>query len=102
MAILNLKEIRKEYHKGDKRVAVLGGVDLTFEKGEFSVTFQSYNLIPVLTVQENVELPLVIDRRVARDAIAVRALEVITAVGLSGMADRLPQQYHLRDDPRDL
>jgi putative ABC transport system ATP-binding protein len=144
MAILELKGIRKEYRKGEKKVEALCGVDLTIEKGEFlsvvgpsgsgkttllniigcldtpttgsvvynsrelvrmsekelseyrkeniAFIFQSYNLIPVLTVQENVELPLVIKRELSRKEIAAKAMEVIVAVGLSGMADRFPRE----------
>ncbi|MBN1308546.1 MAG: ABC transporter ATP-binding protein [Chitinispirillaceae bacterium] len=144
MSILDLKGIRKDYRKGDRKVNALRGVDLIIEKGEFlsivgpsgsgkttllniigcldtptsgsvvyngvalgtmnekalseyrkdniAFIFQSYNLIPVLTVQENVELPLVIDRKLTRKEMAAKALEVIDAVGLSGMADRLPRE----------
>ena len=34
-----------------------------YRKSHISFIFQSYNLIPVLTVRENVELPLVIEKR---------------------------------------
>lgn len=63
-----------------------------YRKDNIAFIFQSYNLIPVLTVQENVELPLVIDRKLSRGEMAKKALEVIDAVGLSGMADRLPKE----------
>ena len=46
--------------------------------------FQFYNLIPVLTAVENVELPLLVSRVDGRTA-RVRALE---ALGLVGLADR--------------
>jgi putative ABC transport system ATP-binding protein len=144
MAILDLKNIRKEYHKGDMSVVALAGVDLTIEKGEFlsivgpsgsgkstllniigcldtptsgsvlyngrelgnlreqqlsdyrrdniAFIFQSYNLIPVLTVRENVELPLVIERKYSKSQMAQKALAVIDSVGLGGLADRLPRE----------
>lgn len=144
MAILDIKGIRKEYFKGEKKVDALRGVDLSIEKGEFlsvvgpsgsgkttllniigcldtptagsvvyngrelggmtekelseyrkdniAFIFQSYNLIPVLTVQENIELPLVIERKLSRVKIAAKAIDVIAAVGLSGMADRRPKE----------
>jgi putative ABC transport system ATP-binding protein len=53
--------------------------------------FQTFNLIPVLTAQENVELPLLLmklSRRERRDRVA-------TALGLVGLGDRakhLPRQ----------
>jgi putative ABC transport system ATP-binding protein len=70
-----------------------------YRRDRISFVFQSYNLIPVLTVRENVELPLVIEARAAGakgrkpDAeIKAKALEMIEAVGLSGKADRFPRE----------
>jgi putative ABC transport system ATP-binding protein len=144
MTLLDIKNVRKEYQKGDKSVIALNGVDLAIEKGEFlsivgpsgsgkstllnivgcldapssgsvlyngrelgglterqlsdyrrdniAFIFQSYNLIPVLTVQENVELPLVIERKFSKGEMARKALAVIESVGLGAMADRLPRE----------
>ncbi len=64
----------------------------TYRKENISFIFQSYNLIPVLTVLENVELPLVIERRLSRSEMRSRALEIIRAVGLAEMADRFPRE----------
>ena len=47
--------------------------------------FQLYNLIPVLTAQENVELPLLLVRMSA----AERGLRALPALGLVGLGDRL-------------
>lgn len=63
-----------------------------YRKRHISFIFQSYNLIPVLTVRENVELPLVIERRMAKDEIRARADEVIAAVGLKGLGERYPRE----------
>jgi len=63
-----------------------------YRKRHISFIFQSYNLIPVLTVRENVELPLVIERRMAKDEIRARADEVIEAVGLKGLGERYPRE----------
>lgn len=59
---------------------------VAYRREEIGFVFQMYNLIPNLTVYENIELtanissnPLPID-------------EVIDAVGLSGMADRFPRE----------
>jgi putative ABC transport system ATP-binding protein len=144
MPILDCKELRKDYEKGDKKVSALRGVSLTIEKGEFlsivgpsgsgkttllniigcldiptsgsvlydgrelgkmserglsdyrkqniAFIFQSYNLIPVLTIRENVELPLVIERRLSKKQMADRALAMLASVGLGGMGDRLPRE----------
>jgi putative ABC transport system ATP-binding protein len=144
MPLLDIKNVKKEYRKGDKSVTALSGVNLAIEKGEFlsivgpsgsgkstllnivgcldtptsgsvlyngrelgglseqqlsdyrrdniAFIFQSYNLIPVLTVRENVELPLVIERKYSKSEMAQKALAVIESVGLGGMADRLPKE----------
>ncbi|MFM7203528.1 MAG: ABC transporter ATP-binding protein [Myxococcota bacterium] len=63
-----------------------------YRKLNIAFIFQSYNLIPVLTVQENVELPLVIERTHSKQEVARRALEAIAAVGLQNFADRTPAQ----------
>jgi len=74
----------------------LGGMSETelsvYRKENISFIFQSYNLIPVLTVQENVELPMVIERRYSRSEMKSRAREIISAVGLGDMADRYPRE----------
>lgn len=53
--------------------------------------FQTFNLIPVLTAYENVELPLLLTRLSGRE----RRNQVVTALELVGLADRarhLPRQ----------
>ncbi|HUI91705.1 MAG TPA: ABC transporter ATP-binding protein [Chitinivibrionales bacterium] len=144
MPILDIKNIRKDYLKGDKKIEALRGVTLAIEKGEFlsivgpsgsgkstllnivgcldtptsgsvlyngkelgnfterqlsdyrrdniAFIFQSYNLIPVLSVRENVELPLVIERKYSKAEMARKAIGVIESVGLGAMADRLPRE----------
>ncbi len=63
-----------------------------YRRDRISFVFQSYNLIPVLTVRENVELPLVIERKLDKKAVRSRAEEMIAAVGLSGMEERFPRE----------
>jgi putative ABC transport system ATP-binding protein len=75
-----------------------------YRRDRISFVFQSFNLIPVLTVRENVELPLVISARHAgrvggRGAAALsaeeirrRADETIAAVGLAGKESRYPRE----------
>src|SRR2546427_612806 len=53
--------------------------------------FQTYNLLPVLTAVENVELPLLVARVPAKEA-RRRALALMTAVELDGWADHKPAQ----------
>ena len=53
--------------------------------------FQAYNLIPVLTVLENVEYVMMIGGREKTER-RRRATEVLEALGLKGMNDRRPQE----------
>jgi putative ABC transport system ATP-binding protein len=53
--------------------------------------FQSFNLIPVFTAVENVELPLLLVGTPARRA-RVQAVEMLGQVGLAHRADHLPNQ----------
>ena len=55
------------------------------------VIFQSFQLIPYLTVLENVKLPMAITGRKAREQDTM-ARDVLARVGLSNKADRLPDQ----------
>ncbi len=78
----------------------LGGIDVSTmdddEQAEIrnkmlGFIFQQYNLIPKLTVQENVELPLLyagIDAEERRD----RALQALERVGLADKRKNLPSQ----------
>jgi putative ABC transport system ATP-binding protein len=63
-----------------------------YRKRNISFIFQSYNLIPVLTVLENVELPLVLERQLSRAQVRSRAAEMLRAVGLDGMMDCFPRE----------
>ncbi len=53
--------------------------------------FQSYNLLPVLSTAENVELPLLVARAPASEARA-KALRLLKAVDLDGWEDHKPAQ----------
>jgi putative ABC transport system ATP-binding protein len=53
--------------------------------------FQFYNLIPVLTAQENVELPLLLTR-LSRSERRERALTALKVVGLADRAKHYPRQ----------
>jgi putative ABC transport system ATP-binding protein len=63
-----------------------------YRRDNIAFIFQSYNLIPVLTVRENVELPLVIERKYSKAEMAKKAIDVLESVGLGKMADRLPRE----------
>ena len=53
--------------------------------------FQFYNLMPVLTAVENVELPLLVARVAAKEA-RRKALAALDLVGLAGRAEHIPDE----------
>jgi putative ABC transport system ATP-binding protein len=60
-------------------------------RGSVGFVFQFFNLVPVLTVAENIALPMVIAGQ-SPDSYRVRLEEVIAQVGLEDCADKLPSQ----------
>ncbi len=58
---------------------------------EIGFIFQDYNLIPVLTAQENVEFVMLLQKIHAKER-ARRALVILEEVGLGGLAHRRPAE----------
>ncbi len=135
-AIVSLKDVVKSYARGAQRVAVLQGLSLEIQQGEFlalmgpsgsgkttllnliagidrpdqgeivvagecisrhssrqltgwrarhvGLIFQFYNLMPLLTAEQNVELPLLLTRLSKTQ----RRASVATALHLVGLGDR--------------
>ena len=141
MKILETKDLKKYYGKGDTQVKALDGVDLSIEEGEFAAVvgtsgsgkstllhmlggldyatsgmvtvagkkifdlnendltifrrrqigfiFQSYNLVPILSVYENIVLPMELDgRRVDKNFLN----RIVKILGLEQKLDNLPGQ----------
>ncbi len=61
-----------------------------YRKNNIAFIFQAYNLIPVLSVRENVELPLVIEKKYTKKEMNMKSDKIIDLVGLSEMKNRLP------------
>jgi len=59
---------------------------------EIGFVFQTFNLLPRASALHNVELPLVIERKLSKDAIRAKADEVIASVGLKGLGERYPRE----------
>ncbi len=57
---------------------------------KIGMVFQAYNLIPTLTAQENVEVPLYVGKH--KGSPSTRAKELLTLVGLSHRLDHRPTQ----------
>ncbi|HZK19162.1 MAG TPA: ABC transporter ATP-binding protein, partial [Treponemataceae bacterium] len=61
-------------------------------KEKIGFVFQSYNLIPVLTAQENVELALQLLTKYNKAQIRKMASDILIEVGLDGMQHRKPNE----------
>lgn len=77
---------------GDYRLTGLSENDRTlFRRRSIGFIFQFFNLIPTLTVWENVTLPLELNGRLEREA-QQRARELLEEVGLSGREHTYPDR----------
>ena len=75
-----------------KVLSEMSGNELSdFRRDNIGFIFQAYNLIPVLTVEENVEYIMLLAGvpKVERHA---RVIAMLEAVGLQGVANRVPTQ----------
>jgi putative ABC transport system ATP-binding protein len=73
-------------------LAGLSDYELTLlRRRRIGFIFQSFNLVPTLSVAENVTLPLVLDGMSQRDALP-RALETLKRVDMSHRLNHLPSQ----------
>jgi putative ABC transport system ATP-binding protein len=79
---------------------VVNGTDLTaldeqartrFRRRHIGFVFQFFNLIPLLTVEENLLLPLDLNGRADEKGVA-RARELLERVGLAGRGDSFPER----------
>lgn len=66
----------------------------SYRAANMGFVFQFYNLLPVLTAAENVEMPLLLDtaQRIRPKEARQMALEALAAVGLADQADQLPAE----------
>ena len=56
----------------------------------FGFIFQTYNLIPVLTVYENIELPMKLLKQLSDAQIREHIMNILEQVGLDGLENRRP------------
>jgi putative ABC transport system ATP-binding protein len=77
----------------DTDIATLDRRAAAHFRGEnIGFVFQDFNLIPVLTVFENVEYPLRMVQRWPTEKRRVQVLRLLEAVGMSDQADKRPDQ----------
>ena len=60
-----------------------------FRRRQIGLIYQFYNLIPILNVEENITLPLLLDERSLDEA---RLKEIVTTLGLGDRVKHLPNQ----------
>lgn len=84
-------------NQGQVRLAETGLDDLNdnqlidFRKNNIGFIFQAYNLIPVLTAQENVEFVMLLQNR-PKDEMEKRAVDLLKSVGLEDKLNQRPSQ----------
>lgn len=72
-------------HFSRKEAAAFRGTHLGF-------VFQNFNLIPVLSVFENIEYPLVMVQNISSTERSKRIMELLEAVGMTNQKDKFPDQ----------
>jgi len=63
-----------------------------FRGSNIGFVFQNFNLLPVLTVYENVEYPLIMVQSIAEKERRERVLKYLDAVGMIDQKDKYPSQ----------
>jgi putative ABC transport system ATP-binding protein len=63
-----------------------------FRGGSIGFIFQDFNLVPILTVYENIEYPLLMVTNTPSDERKKRVHELLSAVGMADQADKYPDQ----------
>jgi putative ABC transport system ATP-binding protein len=75
-----------------RRLAEMNGVQLSdFRRDTIGFIFQAYNLIPVLTVAENIEYVMLM-QKISRAERRRRVAKILETLGLKGMEKRKPPQ----------
>ncbi|MFC2170103.1 ABC transporter ATP-binding protein [Acidobacteriota bacterium] len=96
--LLNLIGCLDKPTSGILKVADVNTSDLTrkkaaaFRGNNLGFIFQDFNLIPVLTVYENVEYPLLIVQNVPAEERKNRIISLLETVGMMDQKDKYPDQ----------
>jgi putative ABC transport system ATP-binding protein len=75
-----------------RELSEMSGAELSdFRRDRIGFIFQAFNLIPVLTVQENVEYIMLL-QGIPKEERHARVAEILAELGLGGYANRLPSR----------
>ena len=75
-----------------KPISDMSGKELSdFRRDNIGFIFQAYNLIPVLTVEENIEYIMLL-QGIPKEERHQRVIEILDKVGLKGLENRRPTQ----------
>ena len=96
--LLNIIGCLDQPDKGSVRIAgqnvanLSGTARANFRGQHLGFVFQNFNLIPVLTVLENVEYPLLVVKKMSARAHKKRVLKLLGDVGVLDQKNNLPSQ----------
>lgn len=77
---------------GDKNISEMPTFDMAlFRRRKLGFVFQEFNLLDNLTLQENVMLPMVLDKK-ETEYMKERSLKVMSLFGIDGIAHKYPYQ----------
>jgi putative ABC transport system ATP-binding protein len=88
---LDTPDAGRVIHAGRDLAAMSDAERTRFRRESLGFVFQFFNLIPTLTVAENVELPLALNR-LSRDVAAARIRGLLAELGVPGAGDRYPDE----------
>jgi putative ABC transport system ATP-binding protein len=81
-----------EVYLRGRLISEMSGRELSdFRRDHIGFIFQAYNLIPVLTAEENIEYIMLL-QKVTRDERHRRVIEILKEVGMEGLERRFPHQ----------
>lgn len=82
-----------EIYLDGREIGKLSKEDLAMvRRNNLGFIFQSYNLIPVLTVYENVEFALRLLKQNSSQEMKKRVMDILESVGLGGLENRRPNE----------
>lgn len=87
------KPSKGSVYVNDKDITKMDRTSLARFRGDnIGFIFQSFNLIPVLSVYENIEYPLIMIQNLSEDERKKRVLKLLEEVGMSDQKDKFPDQ----------